>query len=405
MESGTAPVTLQPATRARLRELLGPAAAVGNPVDLAGAADGDPERFARAIEVLVTDPDVGVVLVVGLFGGYALRFDESLAGSEVRAAGAMAAGARAAGVGLVVHTMYAPEPTPSLAVLRDEGVPVVESLEVACRCASALVERGQALARAPWRPSGAGERTRATGTAVRALSEPEARARLGAAGVPLVPAWACADEEAAVEAAAACAGPVVLKVLADGVVHKSDAGGVRLDVRGEAAVREAFADVTRAARTYRSQAGAGQREREEGVRGVLVSPHLPPPVAEILAGVHLDPQVGAVLTLGAGGIWVESLADVALRALPVGSADIRAMLAELRLAPVLGGARGRPGADLGALVEAVAALARLIERDPEVTEAEVNPLFAYPDRCVAVDARVYVACPSDADAVPCPSHA
>jgi acetyltransferase len=389
LERGTPLAHLDAGTQERLRALLGPAAAVGNPVDLAGAADADPLRFAQALELLASDEGVGAVLVVGLFGGYGVRFDPALGAAEAEAAERMAAEARRAAVGLVLHTMYAPDATPPLAALRQARVPVIESLEVACRAVSALAERGALAATPPWRPLGrpGPVGAPAPGEVPRALSEPDARTLLQSAGIPLVDAVRCADAAAAVAAADRIGGAVVLKVVADGVAHKSDIGGVALDVKGEAEVRAAFDRVTEAARAHSEEGGDSGAGR---VHGVLVSPHLEPPITELLVGVHHDPQVGPVLTVGAGGIWVESLGDVQVRVLPVDRDRIVEALLGLRIAPILGGARGRPVADLDAIVAAVQAMARLPEVRSDVSEAEVNPLFVYADRVVAVDARVYV---------------
>ncbi len=143
---------LSEATQGALRRLLGSAAAVANPVDLAGAADADPEAFGRALEVLAADDGVGGVLLVGLFGGYGIRFAEELAEAEERAATAMADTMRQAGRALVVHSMYASHRSAPLRTLGRLRVPVVESLEVACRCIAETWRRGKVLARPAWRP-------------------------------------------------------------------------------------------------------------------------------------------------------------------------------------------------------------------------------------------------------------
>ena len=412
--------TLTDATRQVLRALLGPAAAVDNPIDLAGAADGDPERFADALDVVLRDPGVGCVLVVGLFGGYALRFDQGLLEAEVSAARRMAQLAAEAGRGLVVHTMYASETTPPLEALRDTHVPVIESLDVACRCVGALVERGVVLAAEPWHPVPPTSRfptptstttsTRAASATappttgdIAALSEPDARAVLDAAGLPLVDARFAPDVDAAVAAAAELGGPVALKVVAEGLEHKTDAGGVRLGVQGESAVREAWDGITAAVDRWQaareavgsvgaaaSVGGGASIGARASVQGMLVSPMLQRPVAELLIGTHRDPQVGPVVTVGAGGTWVEILKDVTFRACPVTSEQAAAMLDDLRISSVLRGVRGQRPADTAAIVQCIEAMSRLLVDRPDVAEAEINPLFALPRGALAVDARVYV---------------
>jgi len=357
--------------------------------------------FARALEILAADEGVGGVLLVGLFGGYGIRFAEELGVAEARAAEAMPALMRAVQKPLVVHTMYASHRSPPLVRLGADKVPVVESLEVACRCIAETWKRGRMLASPPWRPEAgpgaAGARTvgdagvgraavaraRAEGRA--ALTEPEARALLADAGLTFPPASLCATPEEASAAAEALGTPVAMKVVSPGIPHKTDAGGVALGVTSPAGAAEAF-------RAIRERAARWLEERglDAPVHGVLVTPMLEAPLAELLVGAARDADVGPVLTVGAGGIWVEVLRDVAHRVLPVEEREVRAMLRELRTWGLLGGARGRTPADLDAVVAAVGAVARCILENPDVGEVEVNPLFVYASGAQAVDARVFL---------------
>jgi acyl-CoA synthetase (NDP forming) len=114
------------------------------------------------------------------------------------------------------------------------------------------------------------------------------------------------------------------------------------------------------------------------------------PIAEMLIGVMHDPQFGSVLTVGAGGIAVEIKRDVALRLIPLDAAEVDEMIAELRIAPVLDGIRGRPPACRAGIVAAALGVARAAVENPAIAEIEVNPLFVYADRVVALDARAYL---------------
>lgn len=421
-----------------LRALLGPSASVANPVDMAGAPDRAPEVFPRALELVARDPAAGAVLLVGLFGGYAIRFDPGLAAAELDAAEQMVAAMAAAGKAVVVHSLYAATRSEPLRALTRAGVPVVESLEVACGCVAALVRRGEWLARErAAAEAGSAAREAATrvrraidarqravadaGSAVAAgsavsgapagsapgaarpetatapsascvaaaraerrtvLLEVEARALVAAYGVPLVEAVFCADAGAVRAAAEALARPLALKVVSPAIVHKTEAGGVILGVEAPDEAAAAFGRIATSARAYAAAHGL-----EADVRGVLVSPMLPAPVAELLIGVRRDPQYGPVLTVGAGGVLTELLGDVSLRVLPVGRDDARAMLEELRVAALLRGWRGRPPADRDAVADLVLALARCALAHPDVAELELNPVFVYADRAVAVDVR------------------
>jgi acetate---CoA ligase (ADP-forming) len=417
-ELGVPLANLADGTRAELRELLGPNAALGNPVDFAGAADRDPRVFARALDVLLRDRAVAGVLVVSLFGGYAIRFAAELEEAEREAAESLAGGARQAGKPLVIHSIYGERDSRAIQVLHREGVPLFRSVETACRAAAAVWERGCLLRRvgaevARGEPAGSEsggesplgrreaaqllENARRSGRS--ALLETEARTVLAAFGVPMVPAHVCASEEAAVEAAAEIFAdfgtPVVVKALSETVLHKTDAGGVALRLGTPDEVRGAVRSVREGVEAY-----ARARGMEPGLRGVLVSPMLPTPDAELLVGVRRSPSFGAVLSLGAGGVAVELLRDVAVRILPLAEGEFEEMLDDLRIAPLLRGHRGRPGVDLAGLKRLVLGVARCAEAHPEITEIEVNPVFATPAGVVAVDARAYLEAP-----IPLPSGA
>lgn len=398
-------------TRDALRRLLGRAAAVANPVDLAGAADADPEMFARVLELVSSDDAVGGVLVVGLFGGYGIRFADELTAGEDRAATAMADHMRTLDKPLVVHSMYASHRSSPLRLLGEGRVPVVESLEVACRCIGETWRRGRVLARPAWRPdfgaASGGARTpeavaptagrrmkdvQAGGVVVAArvagrdaLTEPEAQALLRAAGMQFPPAALCATAEEAAAAVEGMRTAVALKVVSPKIPHKTDAGGVVLGIGTATEAAEAFAAIERRASRWLESKGL-----EPGIDGVLVSPLLASPLAELLVGARRDPDVGPLLTLGAGGIWVEMLRDVAHRVLPVDADEIREMLGELRIWGLLAGARGRDAADVDGVVDAAVVVARCVLENEDVSEVEVNPLFVYATGVEAIDARIFL---------------
>ncbi len=406
-EMGVPLAQLAPETSARLRQVLGPAAAVRTPVDVAGAADADPGVFSRALDLIAADPAVGIVLLVGLFGGYAIRFSAQLGEVEAEAARSMAATMRARGKGLVAHSQYAAHDSAALDALRDVRVPVIGSLDAACRAVAELQRRGTRLA-APqrWpvapkgRPVGEGwgrDALAAIETALAerraTLTETEARTLLGDVGLAFDETIVLQSPEEAATAAANAGHPVAIKLLSRHIVHKTDAGGVVLGVAGAAAARAAFEDIAANARAF-AQANALPEEDY----AATASPMLAPPVAELLVGAYRDPHLGPVLTLGAGGTWVEVLRDVTHRVLPlgageVGAGEVAAALRELKVNALLAGARGGRAVQLGGIVAAARAVAECVMRLPAVVEVEVNPLFVYEDRAVPVDARVVLAHP------------
>ena len=401
-EMGVPLARLAPETSAGLRRLLGPAAAVRTPVDVAGAADADPGAFARALEVLAGDPAVGVVLLVGLFGGYAIRFAEGLADAECEAARSMTATMRSLGKGLVAHSQYASHESSALDALREAHVPVIASLDVACRAAAEVQRRGARLARSAWwRPGNEHHRittsrhhiisdARAEGRLV--LDEMEARALLGEAGLVFERAEVVRTPDEAARAVEQVDGAAAIKLLSGHIAHKTDAGGVVLDVRTADEARAALAHIGRKAAAYARTHGL-----PEGDCAATVSPMLARPVAELLVGACRDSQLGPVLTIGAGGVWVEVLRDVAHRVLPVDEGELEAAIGELRVKALLAGARGGRAARAGPIVKAAMAVADCVMRWRDVAEVEVNPLFVYPDRVVPVDARVVLAAPLQRD--------
>jgi acetyltransferase len=369
-------------TGAALRNLLGPNASVKNPVDLAGASDVAPRVFAQALDHLLDDANVGGVLVVGLFGGYALRFSPTLAREEEETAQQLARSAHKAGKTLVLHSMYAGHASEPLAMLRQAHVPVLESLDVACRCVAAAAEWGSrrnARTAPALRNFTSGldllEIARAENRTL--LLEPEARALVKRYGVPVVPARFCRNEDEVLASMQELrGGAAVLKVVAPGIVHKSDVGGVRAGIRQTG-------DAVRAFR--------GLMALDDDVRGVLLSPQLEPPLAEVLVGARRDPQFGPILMVGMGGTMVEWQRDVAIRLLPIDRADAEAMLSETALHSLLQGIRGKPAGQQDALIEIILGVGDALLANADVLDLECNPVFVDAVGAIAVDARAVLA--------------
>lgn len=210
-----------------------------------------------------------------------------------------------------------------------------------------------------------------------AWGEGRTRALLAAHGVPVVPTSTANSPAAAAAAAAVVGWPVVLKVASDSLLHKTDIGGVALDLRTPQEVEQAAERLLRVAADHGVAAD-----------GVQVAPMRTDGV-ELLASVKRDPAWGPVLAVGLGGIWVEVLADTALRLLPVAAPDVEAMLDELRGAKLLAGIRGQRPVNRAALVSAILAVARLGEALGDALDTlEINPMWAGPTGAEALDALV-----------------
>jgi len=190
------------------------------------------------------------------------------------------------------------------------------------------------------------------------------------------------DATEAVDAAHALGYPAVLKAADPNLVHKSDVGGVRLNL----------ADAAEVAAAYRAVVDATGDPR------VLVQPQVATQ-AELVAGIVHDPLFGSLVMLGLGGVHTDLFADRALRLLPVTDTDAAAMWRSLRAAPLLTGYRGAPAADTAGIEDLVLRLGRLAEELPEVAELDLNPVLAGPDGVVAVDVKLRLA-PVDAEPDP-----
>jgi succinyl-CoA synthetase beta subunit len=214
-----------------------------------------------------------------------------------------------------------------------------------------------------------------------ALTEDEAARLLAHFGVGVLPAALADSADEAVGAAERLGYPVVLKLHARTIVHKTEAGGVRLDLRRADEVRAAYVSVA-------GKASAGGAAHAQ----VRLTPYRRGGV-EALVGARRDPELGPLLVAGVGGVRAEAEAQVAIRVLPCAPEETTAMLAEGGLARLLAHTRGRAAPDLRSVAASLGAVARLILSVPEVTEVEVNPLRCAHDGCVALDARVLVAAP------------
>lgn len=197
-------------------------------------------------------------------------------------------------------------------------------------------------------------------------------------GIPAIRSTLVATPDEAGLAARALGFPVALKIVSPDIPHKTEIGGVRLGLAAADEVGEAARAMLAAARDQRPAAR---------IVGLLVQRMAPAGALEMLLGTVRDPQFGPTVTLGLGGIWVELVRDTATRLAPLGLREARAMIGELRMAPALRGARGRPPVDLGALAETVCGFAQIAVDVPEIAELEINPLLVAADVTLALDIR------------------
>jgi len=365
-------------TQRRLADILPARSGVANPVDFAGQAEEEPEVIPRVVDVCLADPDIGAVIFAGHFGGYVRIATPELGRREEAAARDLADAVRRHAKPFILHTIYAEERLSALDALRAAGVPMYRSLEASAK-ALAACWRAAARPRSTAPRRSAPDRAHVGAILGRALDgmllEPGARELLSAYGIAVPPSHVVATPDEAAAAARALGGRLALKLVSPRLVHKSEAGGVQLDVAPEDA-----ADAYRALAAHAAALGISPAP-------ALVTPMITGGL-ECVVGAFRDPQFGPVVMFGLGGVAVEALADVAFRLAPVDADDARAMTAEIRAHRLLGAVRGRPARDVDAAVDVIVRVSELMADLDRVAELDVNPLFVLERGAAVADARV-----------------
>ena len=367
---------LEQSTRLTLRAALNPSAQVSNPVDILGGAE--PADYALCINTLMQDSSVDIVLpllvpqaLVSSVGVAQAIVDASTSRNKTVLA-CILGDASVAEARLLLHQNRIPMYTQpeSLGVVLKAMLDYKTWLAQPAEPASALPGIDQAAAAHVLRAA-AGKQS---------LGEVETRPLLAAYGIALVPGGFAATAAEVGALAERIGYPVVLKIVSPQLLHKSDSGGIQLNLADGAAVGEAFDAMMAHIRSARPDAV---------LEGVMVE-RMAPKGQEIIIGMRRDPGFGPLMMFGLGGIYVELFKDVSFRVAPLSAADARQMISETRAGSLLTGFRGQPHADLDAVVEVLLRLSRLALDHPEVDEIEVNPLLVYPraQGALALDGRV-----------------
>ena len=214
----------------------------------------------------------------------------------------------------------------------------------------------------------------------RELMELESKRVLAAWGVPVNRTELASDLSEAVKVAREVRYPIVLKIASPDIIHKSEAKGVKVGLSSELELRQSFGELIDNARAYK---------RDAKILGLTIQEYLPP-AREVIVGALQDPSFGATVMFGLGGVWVEVLEDISFRLAPLSAEDAREMIQEIKGYPVLAGIRGTPPADVGALVDIIQKVGQLAHEFSEITEMDLNPIFAFDDGkgAVVADARI-----------------
>lgn len=372
---------LSPETMEKFNEFLPSAWSHNNPIDIIG--DASPERYAKALEVAAEDPNSDGLLVIltpqamtdptataELLKNYAKKFDKpvlaSWSGGKEVAAGE--------------------------AILNKAGIPTFEYPDAAAQAFTFMwqaTENLRMLYETPSLPDdalGAPDREKAQkiiahvhATGRDLLTEAESKQLLAAYGIPTTPTVIAASAEEAVKAAEEMGYPVVLKLHSETITHKTDVGGVKLNLQNAEEVAAAFRAI---------QTSVSEKTGAEHFLGCTVQPMVKVEGYELIVGSSIDPQFGPVLLFGSGGQLVEVFKDRALGLPPLNTTIARRMIERTKIATALKGVRGRPPVDMAALEKLMVRFSQLIAEQPYIKELDINPLISSPETILALDARV-----------------
>lgn len=377
---------LSDATIARLRGFLPQQASVSNPVDMIASAG--PEHYRQTIETLLAADEVDALVVIYIPIDAAQK---PVILDAIRAA--IIAGRAAGGAGKpVLASLMVAEGSNQPLQVGPETIPAYAFPEAAARVLAKIAEYAE------WRAQPLGvvleyedaDVETARDLCHRALDKrgpgwlatEETRQVLLVMGLPVAPGGVAYNPEEAVALARQIGFPVAVKLASHVIVHKTEMGGIALNLQSDEAVRQAFETI------QRRLADAGQSEAMEGV---LVQRMVAGGV-EVMVGVTADPLFGPLIAFGLGGVHVEILGDVAFRVTPLTDRDAREMVRAIRGYRLLEGYRGHPPADVKALEQVLLRMSFLVDQIPEITEIDLNPIFALPpgEGCQIVDARIRI---------------
>jgi acyl-CoA synthetase (NDP forming) len=379
---------LREATQERMKPFLLEGMPASNPIDYGGTAEENPHMITECVKVCMEDDEVDGIYITGFFGGFKDIIAPHVAELEEQASRDMVELVKAYKKPLFVHTSFARDSIQSLDILKEAGIPVMESSERTAQCLSALMrfsvnQRKISQMRMPaWvekdRPAVNKLCKKLKGEKRSNMLETESRELLNEYGISLPEAIFADSAEKAVEAGKEIGFPVAMKIVSPDIIHKSDAGGVKINLKDEVEVRKAFGEI------------AGNAEKVTGrdrILGALISPMVPHG-QECIIGMIRDHQFGPVIMFGLGGIFVEVLKDVSFRVAPLSLEDIDEMIEEIEGYKILTGVRGEKPKDIDAIKDILAKLSQIAVENPEINEIDLNPVIVHERGASIVDSRV-----------------
>ena len=367
-------------TMESLDRLLPPHWSHNNPIDVLG--DALPDRYAKVVDIAIHDPNIDGLLAISCPQGMA---EPTLTAEQLKPY------AKSTGKPVLASWMGAIEVAAGTDILNRAGIPTFQFPDTAARVFCYMWRYSYVLRGLYETPVLRGgeegpdrarvdeilENARRAGRPL--LTEVESKQVLAAYGLPTVETEVARNEDEAVAKSDAIGYPVAVKLLSETITHKTDVGGVQLNLSDASAVRHAYRTIERSVRT---QAGDGH------FLGVTVQPMVKLDGYELIVGSSVDSQFGAVLLFGAGGQLVEVFRDRALSLPPLNTTLARRMMEQTKVFAALEGVRGRRAVDMAALEEFVVRFSHLVVEQRWIKEIDINPVLASPERIIALDARV-----------------
>jgi acetyltransferase len=351
-----------------------------NPVDILG--DAEPERYAKSLEIAAKDPNIDGMLVIMTPQGMT---------NPTKIAEELKPYAHSLGKPVLASWMGGNSVAAGEAILNETGIPSFNYPDTAVRAFNYMwkyADNLKGLYETPSLPGDTADPSRETARQIigkvsesgrTILTEYESKKLLEAYGIPTTKTEIAATEDEAVAWAVKIGYPVVLKLYSLTITHKTDVGGVVLNLRDEKAVREAFSNIKNA---------VAEKVGAQHFQGVTVQPMAKLDGYELILGASLDAQFGPVLLFGTGGQLVEVFKDKSLALPPLNSTLARRMMETTKIYHALQGVRGRKSVDLVALENLLVRFSELLVENPRIKELDINPLLASPERLLALDARV-----------------
>ena len=377
-------------TQEKIKPVLLAGMPAHNPVDYGGTAEENPNVIVRCVKACLEDDQVDGILIAGFFGGFFDIIAPHIAELEEQASRDLADLVKKYKKPLIVNTSYARNSIKSLDILKEAGIPVIESSDRAAQCMSALMHFAinQKKIKKMRIPEGkvterAGIKKlfkKVDGESRYNLLETESRELLAEYGVSLPDAVLAKTTAEAVDAADRLGYPLAMKIVSPDIIHKSDAGGIRLKLSNADEVKTAFEEIMNNAEKVTSR---------EKIVGALLSPMVEPG-QECIIGMIRDAQFGPVIMFGLGGIFVEVLKDVSFRVAPLADEDIDEMISEIKGYKILTGVRGEKPKDVEAIKAILAKLSEIVIDNPEISEIDLNPVIVHEKSLSIVDSRVLI---------------